>query len=267
MKSWQEKLFKISLMKKDKVRIISKLIDFSNKEVFDLGCKGGVVSYYLKKNGGNWIHSDLDLENLLNSKKILINNIFQTSKNTLPLKDNQFDIVLALDFLEHVDNDEKILKEINRILKKNGKVIISTPISGKFFSINWIKAKFGLTPQIYGHKREGYSLSKLNKMLENNAFTVIYSSTYSKFFVEFFETTLNIIYIKVNNIKTSKLRSGAISPSSEKDLNKNSKLMKIYSAFIYPIIYLITRIDKLLWFKTGYATLIIADKQRDMMQT
>jgi hypothetical protein len=37
--------------------------------------------------------------------------------------------------------------------------------------------------------------------------------------------------------------------------------MKIYSTFIYPVIYLITKIDKLLWFKTGYATLLIAEKK------
>ena len=70
-----------------------------------------------------------------------------------------------------------------------------------------------------------------------------------------------IFAIKINRIKTSELRSGAISPSSQNDLNRNRGLFKIYSYVIYPIVYLISRIDTLLWFKTGYATLVLAEKQ------
>lgn len=261
MKPWQERLFENSLMKKEKVRLILKMIDFSDKKIFDLGCSNGVVSYQLKISGGSWIHSDLDYENLKTSKSILVKDIFQQPEDMIPLKDNQFDCVLALDFLEHIDDDIRIVKEINRILKTNGKVIISTPISGGFFFLNWFKSKLGLRPEIYGHKREGYSLSELKRILAGCGFSVTHSSTYAKFCVELLEVFLNILFVRINKIRKTRLRSGSISPSSEKDFGHNSGLFKVYSTFIYPIIYIISRIDKLLWFKTGYATFVIAEKE------
>ena len=170
-------------------------------------------------------------------------------------------MVLLLDILEHVDDDKVLVKNAYDALKKNGKVVISTPISGKFFILNKLKYLFGLKPEIYGHKREGYSLKEIEKILVGEGFIVDYSGTYSKFIIEFFEILLNIIFSKMNKNKVGKLRTGAISPSNEKDLKKNKFLFYIYSYLVYPIIYLITRLDKLLFFKTGYATLIIATKK------
>ncbi len=247
-------------MKKEKVGLVSRLSDFNGKKIFDLGCSNGTVSYFLKKNGGQWIHADLDMENILTARTLLNDNLFQFSEGSLSVGDRQFDLVIALDVLEHLDNDVAMLREIRRILKPNGTVIVSTPISGGFFILNWFKEKMGLTPEIYGHKREGYSLRQLADLLEDNGFNITHASTYSKFFVEMFEIILNIGYTRINRVKTSQLRSGSISPSSAKDLEKNSSLFKLYSWFIYPIVYLVTRLDKLLWFKTGYATLVTAER-------
>ena len=240
--------------------MVSRLTDFSGKKIFDLGCSNGTVSYFLKKNGGQWTHADLDLANVITAKTLLGDDVLQFSEGSLPVGDRQFDLVIALDVLEHLDDDGAMVKEIRRILKPNGTVIISTPISGGFFILNWLKEKMGLTPDIYGHKREGYSLHQLMEILDNNGFNVSHASTYSKFFVEFFEVMLNIGYTKMNRVKTSELRSGAISPSSEDDIKKHKFLFFIYSKLVYPIIYTITRLDKLLWFKTGYATMVKAER-------
>jgi len=261
MKPWQIKLFEKSLMKKEKVGLVSRLCDFSGKKVFDLGCSNGTVSYFLRKNGGHWIHADLDMENIQTARTLLTDNLFQFSEGGgLPVGDRQFDVVVALDVLEHLENDADMVREIRRILKPNGGVIVSTPISGGFFILNWFKEKMGLTPEIYGHKREGYSLRQLANLLEDNGFNITHSSTYSKFLVELFEILLNIGYTRINRVKTSQLRSGSISPSSAKDLDKNSTLFTIYSRLVYPIVYAVTRLDKLLFFKTGYATLVTAER-------
>ena len=213
--------------------MVSRLTDFSGKKIFDLGCSNGTVSYFLKKNGGHWTHADLDLENIATAKTLLEGNLLQFSEGNVPVGDRQFDLVVALDVLEHLDDDVAMVKEIRRILKPSGSVIVSTPISGGFFILNWFKEKMGLTPEIYGHKREGYSLAQLAELLEDNGFNVTHASTYSKFFVEFFEVMLNIGYTKINRVKTSQLRSGAISPSSEDDLHKFNFLFFIYSKLIY----------------------------------
>ena len=153
MKPWQVRLFEKSLMKKEKVRLILKSVNFSKKRVFDLGCSNGTVSYFLKKSGGKWIHADMDFENLITSKELFLHNIFQISEDSIPIKNESFDVVVALDILEHIEDDKKTMQEIYRILKPSGTVIISTPIDGHFFILNHLKTMFGLIPEIYGHKR------------------------------------------------------------------------------------------------------------------
>ena len=45
----------------------------------------------------------------------------------LDFEDSTFDIVIASDCLEHIDDDQKALKEWYRVLKKQGKLIIFVP--------------------------------------------------------------------------------------------------------------------------------------------
>src|SRR5258708_5817669 len=49
----------------------------------------------------------------------------------MPFKDNSFDVILCNHVLEHIVNDRKAMKEIHRVLKKNGWAILQTPIDIK----------------------------------------------------------------------------------------------------------------------------------------
>jgi ubiquinone/menaquinone biosynthesis C-methylase UbiE len=46
---------------------------------------------------------------------------------SLPFAGEQFDVVLAMDILEHVENDSAVAAEIARVLKLGGKVIVTVP--------------------------------------------------------------------------------------------------------------------------------------------
>ena len=46
----------------------------------------------------------------------------------IPYQDNSFDIILCNHVLEHVDDDCKAMRELARVLKKDGKTIITVPI-------------------------------------------------------------------------------------------------------------------------------------------
>lgn len=48
----------------------------------------------------------------------------------LPYKDNLFDIVTMFHVIEHVVDEETTIKEIHRILKKDGKLILAAPYKG-----------------------------------------------------------------------------------------------------------------------------------------
>jgi SAM-dependent methyltransferase len=258
---WQIRLFSKSLMKKEKVRLIRHKVNFLRQRVVELGCAQGTVSYQLQKGGGDWIHCDTDLANLKSAQSLLKKNLAQIEAENLPFKERCADIVLALDFLEHVDRDDRVLREAHRILGENGRIVVSTPISGRFFLLNRIKRGIGLKPEIFGHKREGYGLSQLASLLEENGFRVEQKVTYAKFFVEIFEMTLDFAYFRKNRTTTATLRTGSISPSSANDLERHRRLFAWYAYAVYPILYLVSRLDRLLFFKTGYATLLIGRKK------
>lgn len=260
MEPWQIRLYRHSLMKKDKVRLVSRLVNFKGRRIFDLGCSNGAVSYFLKQQGGDWFHADLDQDNLDTARQVLGTALFRMGEKRLPLKNESVDMVMALDILEHLDEDRAMVREILRVLKPGGGVVVSTPISGGFFMINRLKKMAGMGPEIYGHVREGYSLKEVTTLLESEGFTVTRATTYAKFFTELCEFLLNVIFTRLNRVKRSKLRSGAISPSSQGDLDRHGGLYKVYTRFVYPLVRLITRLDMLLPFKTGYATLVIACK-------
>ena len=47
--------------------------------------------------------------------------------HNMPFENNVFDVVLCNHVLEHVKDDILALKEIRRVLKKDGKMILTTP--------------------------------------------------------------------------------------------------------------------------------------------
>jgi SAM-dependent methyltransferase len=62
----------------------------------------------------------------------------------LPFADGTFDLVLATDIIEHVDDDGAALREIRRVLKPDGRVLITVPA---------FQALWGVQDEIGQHKR------------------------------------------------------------------------------------------------------------------
>ena len=62
----------------------------------------------------------------------------------LPFPDREFDLILATDIIEHVDDDAGALREIQRTLKDDGRTLITVPA----FMVLW-----GLQDDVSHHKR------------------------------------------------------------------------------------------------------------------
>ena len=260
---WQLKIYEKSLKKKEKMKLLEQILpELAGKILLDLGCAKGTISYLLREKGGEWISADLDYDNLVQTIKLVEKNVVQVDTNSLPFKKEAFDGVVSLDFIEHIDDDEGCLRQIYNFLKPGGWLILSTPMTGPFFVVNKLKNLTGLKPEIYGHKLEGYKWDVLRQKLLNAGFIILYEQSYSRFFTEFIEYLINLAFIKLSSKNKSReisRRDGAITPSTEEEFNKYKKLFKLYS-LIYPITYTITRLDKILFFSKGYASLILAQK-------
>jgi len=258
---WQLQLVKKSLKKKEKLDFLNKELLIENQFIsLDLGCAQGILSYFLRQKGGFWVSTDQDFVNIKTSKELLKKNLVQIGTDFLPFHNESFDAVISLDYLEHLENDESCLKEINRVLKFGGQVIIATPHSGKFFILHKLRSLLGMKLEFYGHKREGYSLKDMKTKLEKAHFYLTKYRTFSKFFSEFLELMLNFFYIKLLSPKAPfNLRDGHIRPATSDEFKSKKNAFKIYS-FCYPLVWLISKLDKLLFFQQGYGLMIWAKK-------
>jgi ubiquinone/menaquinone biosynthesis C-methylase UbiE len=71
-------------------------------------------------------------------KKIYPNIDFRLANaDKLPFKDNMFDTVLFYETIEHVEDPEKCLKEIKRVLKKDGNLIVAMDSGNWMFRVVW----------------------------------------------------------------------------------------------------------------------------------
>ena len=150
----------ISPIQSSKIDALHTLISRNTEKYLNKHLKGNVLEIgsgknYLKNNFNkkydNWILSDFNLR----SNTIDI----QGDGQCLPFKDGVFDCVISIDVLEHVPYPEKMIKEIQRVLKRNGTLILSTP---------WF---FYLHEEPYNFFH--FSKFGLNRLMEDNNLRVI----------------------------------------------------------------------------------------------
>ena len=101
------------------------------KKHLDVGCAGGTFINFLDKKK---ISHGVDIsDNQINyAKKNYQTNkhkFFLIKNNILPFKNNNFDIITNLQLIEHlsIKDNKELIREIHRVLKPNGKLIITTP--------------------------------------------------------------------------------------------------------------------------------------------
>jgi len=139
-------------------KIILTIIDsiFKNKNdlvILDAGCGGGSIINILEKYGKVFgIDNSKKMVKLcrFNQKEVVLGKL-----EKIPFEDNKFDLVVALEVLEHIKKDLLALKEINRVLKPGGYLFLSVPA----FKFLW-----GNQDVAANHKRR-YSEKQLIKQL------------------------------------------------------------------------------------------------------
>lgn len=92
----------------------------------------------------------------------------------LPLKTNSVELIMATDILEHLQDDILGIKEIYRVLRQEGKVVLTVPA----FQFLW-----GIQDDVGKHQRR-YSKKQLKEKMEREGFKILRFS-YFNFFLFF----------------------------------------------------------------------------------
>lgn len=94
--------------------------------------------------------------------------------NNLPFKTKSVGLIIAMDILEHLDDDTRGICESYRVLKENGLLLLTVPA----FKFLW-----GIQDRVTGHKRR-YTRKQIVNRLKGMGFDILRSS-YFNFFLFF----------------------------------------------------------------------------------
>lgn len=189
---WDKKIKDSSVIVKSpiynhKLKIVINILRKIHGSLLDVGLGYGILEGQLNKINPNLKISGIDISNyaILKAKENYTGNFMVGSILNIPFKNNEFDVVLALDVLEHFKEVKCIqgLKEINRVLKSNGKFILSIPINEN--EIDYKK----------NHHMQNYNFSKIERQLHGVGFVirnVYYLAAFKKYF--WIKNLINLIF-------------------------------------------------------------------------
>jgi SAM-dependent methyltransferase len=245
--NWPVLLFSKSVLKQEKFKQITAFLgETHGLECLDIGSDNGVISYLLRARGGTWKSADLDERAVRSIRELVKGEVFQIDGRKTPFQNNEFDRVVIVDFLEHIQTDKEFVHELFRIIKPGGELIINVPHI-KNSLLRKFRLFMGQTDEKHGHLRPGYTVNDL-RMLTQGKFTIIDSNDYSKSFSECVDTCVTLV---LRFLKKGEKISQKGTLVVEEDLRRYEKIFKIYS-MIYPAFWCFARLDKLLFRSSGY---------------
>ena len=109
------------------LQFIQNKLMYMKGNLLDVGC--GIMPYKeLILNGGKVTsYTGLDFENSLDEEYAMGKPDFFWKGEIIPAADNSYDTILATEFFEHCPEPERIMKEIRRVLRKDGVLIFTVP--------------------------------------------------------------------------------------------------------------------------------------------
>lgn len=142
------------------LRLLPQYISRKRIKFLDIGCGTGKNVETFAQLGESW-GLDMSTQALSFAKKRGLKHLVKGTAEKTRLHSQSFDIVTLLDVLEHTD-DVKSLKEVHRILKVHGLVVITVP------AYQWL---FSRWDEVLHHKRR-YNKHGLEDVLRDTGYTV-----------------------------------------------------------------------------------------------
>jgi len=113
---------------------ILKEIHGANCSILDVGCGNGWAAAALVPKGHRVVSMDISTKNPVDSLKRTdhVNHAAVTADvYNMPFREEAFDYIIASEIMEHVPDPALFIKCLLKVLKRDGKVIITTPYNEK----------------------------------------------------------------------------------------------------------------------------------------
>lgn len=131
--------------------------DYADKEILDLGCGNCALLTKLASKGIKIKGIDASAFRVLKHQKDKKDMYFALAEY-LPLDNESVDVIISQEVLEHVFDIEQVLAEMQRVLRKNGKIFIQVPYKNLVESTNHLRL---------------FSKESLHNLITKNGFEVL----------------------------------------------------------------------------------------------
>lgn len=155
--------------------VLNSNLNCSDLKILDVGC-GSATALSVLSRFGRLTGVDNSNVAVKFCQKHNYSSTLKGDATNLPFPKAHFDLVAALDLLEHVHDDQKALKEFNRVCKNGGGVIITVPAMPFLWGENDI---------LIDHFRR-YQKDELKKKIELAGFEVKKLSYFNFFLLPFY---------------------------------------------------------------------------------
>lgn len=155
----------LSLIKKYKISKTAK--------IFDFGCGSGYAVGYLQKLGYDASGSDVSSEAIEFGLSQGTRNLTAVQGSEIRPPEGGFDLILALDVIEHIEDDSEAIRGLKMALKPGGMAIITVP------AYMWM---WGVQDDVAHHFRR-YTMSGLANTIKKSGDFKIIRKTYLNTFL------------------------------------------------------------------------------------
>ena len=148
------------------------------RTVLDVGCGTGMLAGLLTEAGYKVVGIDLSDVAVQKCRARGIEAYQQDLAETLQFSDNTFDCILMSEVIEHLVDPIQVLKELRRVLKINGVMVITTPNSSFITRrFRYLIGKSSTETQNFSHLRF-FSADFLKRVVTSAGFNVVHFMGY-----------------------------------------------------------------------------------------
>jgi O-antigen/teichoic acid export membrane protein/SAM-dependent methyltransferase len=134
-------------------------------DVLDLGASNTPLSAALQQKASRVVLVDVDQTAMADAAQSPHADLaIVASGSRLPLQDGSVGCVLMLDLLEHVGDEAAVLREVHRVLRPEGQMILSVPHRGLFHFLDPLNLSALIRGNRPGHKH--YTRSEIERLLQ-----------------------------------------------------------------------------------------------------
>lgn len=223
------------------MKIIQRYINSKIGKILDIGCGEGTRLAYLLNNNKEKEGYGIDISEtaiLLAKKNYPYLKFIKSDIESIPFKSNTFDLCYSAYVLEHLDNPEKLLREVKRLLKSNGLLVLIAPNYGSPNRSSPCYKGSRIKKLVFGYISDLLRIF-LNKKLDWNKVTPI--SSKKKYEIDWDCQNEPYLGSSINYLKKNGFNILEYSSCWEEESSRSSMLQKVCYLLarikIYPFYY------------------------------